>query len=92
MLNERTSPGAVRRLLEHGSAPDAQDNRGSTPLHRAVTNTGAGGTGGRAHDALAIARLLVDAGADVDAANKNGRTPRDACRGDEMRSVLGGWR
>src|SRR5438552_10920288 len=46
---------------------------GSTPLHRAVTQTGAPGTAGRQAAAIEIIRLLLAAGADPSITNKSDR-------------------
>ncbi|MEZ6112786.1 MAG: ankyrin repeat domain-containing protein [Pirellulaceae bacterium] len=50
---------------------------GSTPLHRAVTATGAPGTAGRSAEAVEIVRLLIRAGADPTIRNKLGKVPLD---------------
>src|SRR6476660_9907932 len=60
------SPMAVKTLIEHGANVNQACRRnGSTPLHRAVTQTGAPGTAGRAEAAKEIIQLLLAAGADV---------------------------
>jgi ankyrin repeat protein len=80
---------AVGFLLEHEVNVDARDAvRGSPPLRRAVTNTGAGGTSGRGDTALEIARLLLDAGADPRAQDSRGRTILDAIRTPAMRMLV----
>src|SRR6202008_1727829 len=49
------SPTAVKTLIEHGANVDQACRRnGSTPLHRAVTQTGAPGTAGRGNAAREI--------------------------------------
>ena len=46
------SPAAVRALLENGARVNQACKRsGSTPLHRAVTSTGAPGTAGKQEEA-----------------------------------------
>src|SRR5687767_6458466 len=57
------SPIAVRTLIEHGANVNQVCRRtGSTPLHRAVTTTGAPSTTGKSQAALKIIRLLIAAG------------------------------
>jgi tankyrase len=83
------SPAAVKALIEHGADVNQACRRnGSTPLHRATTQTGAPGTGGRAEAAAEIARLLLAAGADPSATNKVGKTPADYAKGEELQSIL----
>ncbi|MBN2449225.1 MAG: ankyrin repeat domain-containing protein, partial [Lentisphaeria bacterium] len=57
----------VEFLLQHGARADARNEAGDTPLSLAM------GSGGR--DALALAKVLLKAGADVQAADGKGRTP-----------------
>src|SRR6185295_8527877 len=72
------SAAAVKTLIEHGANVNQACSRsGSTPLHRAVTQTGAPGTAGRREQAVEIVRLLLEAGADPSIANKSGRKPAD---------------
>ncbi|MBX3449370.1 MAG: ankyrin repeat domain-containing protein [Planctomycetaceae bacterium] len=81
--------GAVRTLIEHGANVNhACRKSGSTPLHRAVTSTGAPGTAGKHTAAIEIIRLLRAAGADPSIANKSGRTPADYVKDEEMASLL----
>lgn len=69
---------AVRTLIEQGAnVNQACRKSGSTPLHRAVTSTGAPGTAGKHAEVLDIIRLLMEAGADPSITNKAGRTPAD---------------
>ena len=68
------SPLAVKTLIEHGANVNQACRRnGSTPLHRAVTQTGAPGTAGKAAAAEEIIRILLEAGADPSIANKAGK-------------------
>ncbi|MEZ6129465.1 MAG: ankyrin repeat domain-containing protein [Planctomycetaceae bacterium] len=70
------SPAAVRTLIQYGANVNQACRRnGSTPLHRAVTQTGAPGTAGRAEAAREIVEMLLAAGADPSIANKSGKTP-----------------
>jgi ankyrin repeat protein len=83
------SPAAVKELITHGADVNAVDKRTrSTPLHRAVTNTGAPATAGKTDSALQIARLLLANGADPRIKNKNGKTPMDYAKNSEMKDVL----
>src|SRR4026209_2451264 len=60
------SPVAVKALIERGADVNRSCRKtGSTPLHRAVTQTGAPGTAGRRDESLEIVRLLLTAGADA---------------------------
>jgi tankyrase len=79
----------VQTLIEHGADVNRACRRsGSTPLHRAVTQTGAPGTAGRGPEALKIVRLLIAAGADPSIVNKSGKTPADYARDAEIASLL----
>ena len=72
------SPAAIRTLLELGANVNQACKRsGSTPLHRAVTSTGAPGTSGRKAEAIQIIGLLLTHGADVNVRNKNGKRSGD---------------
>ena len=83
------SPTAVATLLEHGANVNQTCKRsGSTPLHRAVTSTGAPGTAGRMAEAREIVALLLQHGADVSIRNKSGKRPSDYARDAEIRSLL----
>jgi tankyrase len=83
------SPVAVKTLIEHGANVNrACRKSGSTPLHRAVTQTGAPGTAGRRQEALEIIRLLLAAGANPSITNKTGRKPADYVTDDAIKSLL----
>lgn len=83
------SPAAVRTLVEHGADVNRACRRnGSTPLHRAVTQTGAPGTAGKAQAATEIVEILLAAGADPSIANKSGRIPADYVTGEPIKSLL----
>ena len=83
------SSAAVAFLLEHGVDVNARDKgRGSTPLRRAVNNTGAGGTEGRTDAALEIAGMLLQHGANPNDRDKGGRSILAASRGRAMRELL----
>lgn len=83
------SPAAVKTLIERGANVNQACRRnGSTPLHRAVTQTGAPGTAGRQTAALEIIRLLLDAGADPSITNKSGKRPTDYVRDASTKSLF----
>ena len=82
-------PIAVRALIEHGANVNQVCRKsGSTPLHRAVTSTGAPGTAGKRQEAIEIIRLLIAAGADPSITNKSGRKPADYVTDDAIKSLL----
>ena len=82
-------PSAVQALIEHGADVNRACRRnGSTPLHRAVIQTGAPGTAGKTGEAQQIVRLLLAAGADPSIANKAGKRPIDYVTDDSIRVLL----
>jgi tankyrase len=83
------SPAAVKALVEHGANVNKACRRnGSTPLHRAVTQTGAPKTAGKQDAARDIVKILLAAGADPSIENKSGKTPADYATDDSIRSLL----
>lgn len=83
------SPVAVKILIEHGADVNCSCRRnGSTPLHRAVTQTGAPGTAGRGDAAKEIIKLLLNAGADTSLKNKQGKKPADYVTDPEVLELL----
>jgi tankyrase len=83
------SPAAVQTLLEFGANVNQACRRnGSTPLHRAVTQTGAPGTAGKGQAAKEIVQLLLAAGADPSLTNKSGRKPADYATDEAIKSLL----
>ena len=82
-------PRAVQALIEHGADVNRACRRnGSTPLHRAVIQTGAPGTAGKGDVAREIVRLLLAAGADPSIANKAGKRPVDYVTDASTRELL----
>src|SRR5215203_1625122 len=83
------NPAAVKTLIEHGAdANQACRRNGSTPLHRAATQTGAPGTAGKGQAAKEIIQMLLAAGADPSMKNKSGKKPADYSKDDALRSLL----
>jgi uncharacterized protein len=83
------SPVAIKTLIEHGANVNQACRRnGSTPLHRAVTQTGAPGTAGKAHAAREIIEVLLAAGADPSITNRAGKKPIDYVMDVTIRSLL----
>jgi hypothetical protein len=76
-------------LLARGADPNARDRlRGSTPLRRAVSGTGAGGTAGTAALMMPRTRSLLQHGAEPDARDKRGIPVYASARAPEVRAVL----
>ena len=85
------SPAAVETLIGHGADVNrACRKSGSTPLHRAVTSTGAPGTAGMRAEARRIVALLLAAGADPSIRNKRGKTADEYVTDPEIRALLAG--
>ena len=83
------SPGAVETLLSHGANANQVCKRsGSTPLHRAVTSTGAPQTAGKQNEAKQIIQLLLKFGANPSIKNKNGKRPADYVRDKDVLKLL----
>src|SRR5262245_25988904 len=75
------SASATAALLTLGARTDCPLKKsGSLPLHLAVRSTGAGGTAGAIDEQLAIIALLIQHGANRDARDGSGRTPRGQAR------------
>ena len=83
------NPTAVRTLIEHGADVNCACRRnGSTPLHRAVTQTGAPGTAGRMQQAKEIVEQLLASGADPSIANQTGKIPADYTQDSDIQQML----
>ena len=74
---------ALRRLLAEGVSPHPTDFMGSTPLHCLCRSTWSAWC---AADRLVCLRLLLDAGANLEAVDCNGHTPLHWCA-TEVRNV-----
>lgn len=84
------SPTAMETLLEAGAVPNRRCKRSSgTPLHRAVTSTGAAGTAGRSKQAIEIVKLLLRYNADPAFENRLGEKPGDYVNDTELTKLLG---
>ena len=80
---------AVEVLLARGADPNARDGiRGSTPLRRAVSATGASSTAGTSALMVPLTRLLLEHGADPDALDKRGVPVHASARDPEVRAIL----
>jgi uncharacterized protein len=89
----RRNIGVVEVLLARGAEVDARDRgRGSTPLRRAVSGSGASGTAGTSALMLPLARLLLEHGADPEARDKRGVTVLASTRAPDLRALLLGYR
>ncbi len=76
-------------LLARGADPNARDKiRGSTPLRRAVSNTGASGTAGTGALMVPLTRLLLEHGADPDLRDKRGVPVHESARDPAVKAVL----
>jgi tankyrase len=84
------SPAAVKALVEHGADVNQACRRsGSTPLHRAVMQTGAPGTAGKGEEAKEIIRVLLKAGASVSVRNKLGKRAVEYVVDPEVKALFG---
>jgi ankyrin repeat protein len=80
-------------LLKRGADPNARDgSRGSTPLRRAVSASGAGGTAGTTGLMLPLTQLLLEYGADPDSCDKRGVPVYKSAKKPEIRALLDKYR
>jgi ankyrin repeat protein len=80
-------------LLAHGADPNARDKgRGSTPLRRAVSASGAGGTSGSRTQMRQLTQMLLEHGADPTARDKRGVPVYASARDPVLRSMLNDYR
>ena len=83
------SPAAVETLVDAGANVNQACKRsGGTPLHRAVTPTGAPGTAGRREQTIEVIRILLRNGADPNIKNRLGKTPGDYVKDNEILEIL----
>jgi len=83
------SPAAAETLLEHGANVNQACRRnGSTPRHRAVTQTGAPATAGKWAAARDIIGILLTAGADPSITNKAGKKSEDYVTDPALKRLL----
>lgn len=71
LANPCIRPEFVQWSLRHGAAPNMKNIRGQTPLHAVIDG---GHSYGNKHEE-AVLKLLLEAGADITARNKDGQTP-----------------
>ena len=83
----------VELLLKRGADPNARDkSRGSTPLRRAVSGTGASLTAGTGALMVPLTRLLLAHGADPDARDKRGVPVHASARHPDVVAVFDEFR
>lgn len=71
----------VHLLIENGADPNVKDRLGNTPLHLASCQGGSGTSG------LAIIKVLLQAGTNIDSINSLGNNPLDLAR-SKLRILL----
>jgi ankyrin repeat protein len=79
----------VEVLLERGADPNAKDKlRGSTPLRRAVSGTGASETAGTSDLMVPLTKILLEHGADPNARDKRGLPVHASAKAPDVRAIL----
>lgn len=74
-------PSIYALLIEKGLYPNAPDDKWNMrPLHEAVSE-----------DKIEIVRLLLEAGADKNAKNEDGKTAFDYVKSERVRALLEQW-
>ena len=76
-------PDTVKLLLNEGVNVNAVNNKGETPLHKAVTHWL-----NAPHHLADILKILLDGGAHHDFVNNRGKTAMDMAETDEARRIL----
>jgi ankyrin repeat protein len=81
---------AVEALLSQGANARLRNKSGSTPLHLAVQTTGRGGSGRPESHAQQerIIQLLLQAGANPQDRDANGKTVKQAVQGERLAAML----
>jgi uncharacterized protein len=83
----------TEQLLAHGADPNARDKgRGSTPLRRAVSASGAGGTAGSGAQMRLLTQMLLEHGADPSARDKRGVPVYASARDPLIQTMLKDYR
>ena len=83
------SPKVVEFLIKKGADIDYADKRNaSTPLHKAVVNSGAPSTKGKGKEAIEIIKILLDNGANPNLKNKKGKLPIDYVKKDAIKKLF----
>lgn len=83
-------PSAVAALLHNGADIQLKNKNGSTPLHLVVQNTGRGGSGSPEAKAnqKEIIELLLKSGANRQARDASGNTPKQCTKTDWILAML----
>ena len=82
-------PEIVKFLIANGADVNCVDKRSaSTPLHRAVVNSGAPSTKGKNQEAKRIIEILLANGADPNLKNKKGNTPFDYVKKESFKKLF----